>query len=61
MCSLNLAICWKLLRVLSTNFSEVVKILRIGQSAGNQRFISNLVGSSETIRQESLINIMIMI
>lgn len=35
--SLNMAICWKTLRALSTNlFKEVVKILKIEQSAGNQ-------------------------
>lgn len=35
--SLNMAVCWKTLRALSTNlFKEVVKILKIEQSAGNQ-------------------------
>jgi len=38
--SLNLTICWENLRTLSTNlFKELVKILKIGLSAGNQ--ISN--------------------
>jgi Cytochrome c oxidase subunit III len=40
--SLNLAVCWKLLIALSTNFLfGIVKILKIGQSAGNQKNFSN--------------------
>jgi hypothetical protein len=41
--SLNLAVCWELLRALSTITKVIVKILKIGQSAGNQRDFSSRI------------------
>jgi hypothetical protein len=62
---INFAVCWKLLRAFGTSIVTIqtplyntqgvtLKSVEIGQSAGNQTlFSNNLVGASETTREES--------